>query len=87
MIHCAECVRLGMENEELRKAAEADKRRLDWLDGDNFWDFCRSANPADPSKTFHLDVRVGEEGTMLSASTARACIDAALATAQQEEKS
>ncbi len=72
-------------------AAEKDTRRMNWLDDDTWWDFCRAANPASPMDTFHLDVREGlNNNEVYSRASARQVIDAAIdaalgAPAQEKE--
>jgi hypothetical protein len=60
-----------------------DTERLNWLDGGSWWDFCRSANPQEPEKTFHLDIGEGEHCETYSAKSAREAIDAARGKTQQ----
>ena len=64
-------------HEQTIQQLQADKERLDWLDGPNWWDFCRAGNPRDPKKDFHIDIGEGEHCETYSESSARLAIDAA----------
>lgn len=61
--------------------AEADSRRMDWLDGNRWWDFTRAGNPSKPEATFHLDT----DDSVYSESSTRQAIDAAIAASENKE--
>lgn len=56
--------------ELLRKA-----RAFDWLEQSTWWDACRSANPAEPEKTFHIETT---NGGSVSGATLLEAIETAL---------